>query len=564
MALADTALEFHATSSEALYVKALVDLKSQDSTFRGIAEVRQAIAAHEWSETSPEAASQVLAASLVRTGAFQESLDLLQRLVVTEPQDVLDFELQVRALDGLGRLPEAARAAETLVARFPSDPHGYLLSAAIDAERGNWAAALTVVATGLFQLADNPALLLEAATLEADPQRRLAAVAAYSAKGGKDPLAAVLALESSPKDPVTYLNLFLQNDGLSHVELVGRAANAVAGSAAADQFRSALAAFTGIRDLNRDDEGFYEERWQYQAGKPVKWIRDANRGGLPDFTVDFSAGNPVDVTVPLAGAGDMTLRYKAYPFVDSVTETGAQGATEYDLNPDEVGCPLLADAKPSPVVPTKAQILSAAYLEQDIVVSGLIVRRIELAQGKSTYMEEDANRDGIMEHRVWFENGLPVRGVRDFATPGDARITEEYQAGMLSGITVDADGDGKTDYAEQYGAATVKLWDYNEDGTWDAKEFGSPDGSTVREFSTKLDGTFDLRVTFKAGKIASVQERGITLPVVPGQDKGTEWIGTPVSGVHVAPDAPDGFITVGGRTFLVFRFADTTYVEAVP
>jgi len=258
------------------------------------------------------------------------------------------------------------------------------------------------------------------------------------------------------------------------------------------------------------------------------------------------------------------LHFQSYPFLDAATTTTASRNTVFHLNPQELSCYLPTDgAAPGFVVPTSAQILAAAYQEEDIPAGGKVTRRIDLAAGKPTFMQEDANGDGSLEHRVWYEAGVPVRGERDLSAPGDSRVAEIYANGTLSMIRVDSDGDGKIDYAEQYAAGTVKLWDYNEDGTWDARELPGANATVIREFSTALNGVFDLRVTFKAGKIVGAQAKGHTLSVTPGADRATLWIGAVVPSVRVSADTPDGVMTAGGRNFLVFRFSGVTYIEAI-
>ena len=134
---------------------------------------------------------------------------------------------------------------------------------------------------------------------------------------------------------------------------------------------------------------------------------------------------------------------------------------------------------------------------------------------------------------------------------------------------VDTDGDGTPDYTELAGPRPVRLWDYNGDGRDDARQTILADGSVAREFSTSLDGRFDLRVVFAGARIASVQRDGKPLAVQVDARNGLVWIGRAAVGSSGAAGAsssfdtaaPDGFRLIGGRRYLVFRHEGTLYAE---
>ena len=65
-----------------------------------------------------------------------------------------------------------------------------------------------------------------------------------------------------------------------------------------------------------------------------------------------------------------------------------------------------------------------------------LLRRTELSRGQKVYVEEDADGDGRLDHRVWFLNGQPVRGERSLTGDGVFQIKETWSGGKLVSETV--------------------------------------------------------------------------------------------------------------------------------
>jgi hypothetical protein len=218
-------------------------------------------------------------------------------------------------------------------------------------------------------------------------------------------------------------------------------------------------------------------------------------------------------------------------------------------------------------LPSRAQLAAAVWRTEDTRRdSGQLVRRIDAARGVPAFLEEDLDGDGRLDHRVWYRQGSPVRGERDLADDGIFESVETWKDGRLWKSAVDTDGDGTPDYTELAGPRPVRLWDYNGDGRDDARQTFLADGSVAREFSTSLDGRFDLRVVFAGARIASVQRDGKPLAVQVDPRHGLVWIGRAAvapSGAFPSLDAapPDGFRLIGGRRYLVFRHEGTLYAE---
>lgn len=580
--LLSTSLQFFPDYSESLYLDALISLRSQGKTRDGIDFLRHAIKAATWSKSSPEVASRKLAEVLVRTDALEEAIPLLQALVARDPRDSQSRVLLAMAHVRSGKADVAEKTAMDALKRFPKAEGLWLTACRAAALQGKTDAARAYTAAGLHELPDSLPLLLRAAELEPDPIRRLRAVDDYLAKGGTDPLASVIALEAEPKEAQAYLSRFIRLKGLERLDLTWRVSEVAGGSTIlAGSFKAELEKYSGVRDLVAQD-GFYRERWEYLDGKPVRWTRDENADGAPELAAEYSDGSIAALTffsIDFAQAGSGSVRtvsfhFDEYPFITTANEIDRTGSSVFSLIPHILGCSLadgsMVSYSDEPLIvaryyiPTPAQILQASFHEDDFAAGASVpFRRIDLAEGRRVYMEEDTDRDGIMDHEVWYSDGEAVRGLRDATGSGAFATTEMYRDGRLWEILADTTGDGKVDYKEQWNPEPVKYWDYNGDGIFDGRETAGANGSTIRDFSTALNGTYDLRVIFQKGAVISVMQNGRKIPLTPDPAKGLVWIGTPYENTRVSAKSGEGISMIDGQAYLMFRFGNTMYIEAL-
>jgi hypothetical protein len=289
-------------------------------------------------------------------------------------------------------------------------------------------------------------------------------------------------------------------------------------------------------------------------------MRDADQDGVNEYDAVLDAGRPVSLTCATPEGSRSAHFYGVYPWVDRVVESGAGGGRTWTIAPRALGAPFLGDAGPH--VPTADEVVRAAVRLEETPVAGAGARVVEMKDGLRVYLEEDADGDGRVDHRLWYAAGKPLRGTRDLAGDGVFEAEESWVDGALARLSVDTDGNGRFDYAETWQPA-ARLWDYNEDGRDDSREASDGKGGLVREFSTRADGRFDLRILFRGGTIVEVRKSGRVVAATPDVKRGVTWIG-PVPKTAVVDASREGYRTFGGREYLVFRHAGVVYVEALP
>ena len=562
--------------SEALYLRARAELPDRAATRQAMEDLRKALQGRSWTSTDPSTARQDLADLCIRTGDFAEARRLIESLVAAHPEDSRNLLLQARLLWASGDTAGEAKTLADAAARFPLVDDFRLLSAALLQKRGRLAAARGVIATGLQLHPSSLPLLLAAARLGPTARSRTAAVDRYVGTGGADPLSAVVGLESSPPaGRAKYLDLFLRQGGLVRQDLVERARSAVRGSKdLSASLLSETSRFTGARDLDANGDGFWDDRWVFDHGALTSWRREPAQDGVAQYAAVFAAGEPATFTYTTGNGVLVTLTYSRYPFLDSAKE--APGGT-FSLNPYTLQCLFLRPPAGAALTgiapgilsairpPTLEELRKAAYAEDDYSSDGSrVVRHFDLRDGTPVFMQEDASGDGVPDHRVWYRNGVPVRGSRSLTGDGTWQVSEMWRDGRMAGQEIDSDGDGRIDFRETLGTRPIRSWDYNEDGIDDSRELPGAGGTTIQEFSTLLNGVFDLSIVWEGSRIARVRRAGEQLAVLPDGASGVTWIGRP-SAAGTRPDLsqPDGVQTVGARQYLLFRHQGIIYAEVL-
>jgi len=574
--LASSALDLAPDYSEALYVMARVEAGDRPSTRAAIEHLRNALRSASWFETDPVLAEQLLTGLLIRTGKLVDARKAAKRLTALRPEDPQNFSLLARALDRAGNTSSELRALTDALNRFPQNDDLRLSAARLLQRQGRNAEAAAIVRTGLQLHPDSAPLLLASSGLEIDRARKLLAVDLYLSKGGGDPRGPLLGMEAVPVGQRRkYLDLFVSMGGLSRQDLVGRALDAVKGSSGlTSSLQDSLSRYTGNRDLDADSDGFWEDRWVFDNGKIVRWFREPLQDGVAQYAAELADGRPVSLASRDAAGNVTRLTYSRYPFIEKAE---LPGTCTCFLVPYTIQCAFLRpDFATGPagmtpriaakfIVPGADLLLRDSSRLEEYAADGVTpIRRIDLAAGQRVFMEESTAGDGVFDHRVWYSRGQPERGARSLSRNGTFQVQETWKNGKLAGEVVDTDGDGTPDYRETYGTSPAKSWDFNEDGRDDSREYEMPDGTHVREFSTKMNGIFDLKIASHGSRIVSFTRGGAHVPVVTDAARGVTWIGLPAPETG-KPDTtlPDGFQTFGGREYLVFRLAGVVYVEAM-
>jgi len=380
-----------------------------------------------------------------------------------------------------------------------------------------------------------------------------------------------------------------------------------------ERLDDALRGYTGDRFVDADRDGLYEERYQYQDGRLRAWVLDEDQNGLPEARVEYEGDEPALLVFPGPGSPDMSVSslghvYRRYPYLDELVYAGGGSRRVYEMVPfgytfdaveiaSAAGDGVLAraaerarglgnPAEGSPLAPdhplgrrlrlrgvlSEEQARSRASRMSEYATAGpgaqAPAQRVHLLlSGETVRIDQDPDGQGRYRHRIFYEGGLPVSGLRDLDGDGRFETREVYRAGELREIVLDQDGDGNAEFTELFrpDAATrsEKRWDYDSDGRIDSRQRVLADGSTIREFSSRLDGRFDLRAVFRDGRLEELRRGGRSVSVRYDSSRDVYRIGQ-IRGWDPLPEPlTEGIHRRGGARLFVFEHAGKIYIGEV-
>ncbi|MBN1834257.1 MAG: hypothetical protein JW820_00330 [Spirochaetales bacterium] len=383
---------------------------------------------------------------------------------------------------------------------------------------------------------------------------------------------------------------------------------------------ASLAGYTGAGIVDADRDGLYEERYEYEGGALKVWTLDADQNGLPEARAEYGAEGLSRLEFPSSPVRVEYL-YSRYPYLGEVAFVDAGGRRVYELVPFRHAADVVerasaarsgvlsgwtpgprlpaapTPAAPTPPAPDAAQSSDSAVPDHplgrrlrpaDLLVesqararasrmteylpgeppggaAGQTADRVHLLlNGQTLRIDARPDRSGRYRHRVVYEEGRPVYGLRDLDEDGRFETREEYRGGELALIELDQDGDGNPEFTELLDpdpqARSEKRWDYDSDGRVDSRQRQLRDGSTVREFSSRLDGSFDLRAVFRDGRLAEFRRGGEELSVRYDSSRGVYWIGRVRAWDRLPQPLTEGVHHRGGSRVFVFEHGDDFYI----
>jgi len=600
-ALLEVALEFHPQSSESAYLYALILLAEQSSSHLAVPFLQRALSAGTWADTDPLEAVTQLAGFYTRTRRYGEARRLLESLGPSAAPASLGSRctaalaaIWARVAAGQGQAAEAEAFLRRALERFPQSTDLYVLLARQLAARGRSTEAADTLRRASRALPGEAEPVLALAGLERSAAARLELADRYLAMGGRDPGAALLALRAGPKEPLRYFEEFLRLGGERQIlyldglqELARqRAKEGAAWSAIATRLAASAARYSGWRVLDADADGLYEERYEYREGALRGWSLDEDQDGAAEVEASFAGGLPERITLyrhQTVPEAVVQLRYSAYPALADVTFGDRSSRRTYSLFPFQINAAAFAslpagtDAQgtagsarplrlryrgglPDDENRVRRQSYSMAEYDAASGPEAQPLRRYHLLEGAVTRLEQAPDGRGGYRHVVHYDRSGPVEGRRDEDGDGRYEVREQYEAGALARILLDADGDGVEEFAQSVvGGVRRQSWDYDGDGRYDSVEYETAAGETVREFSSRLDGVYDLRAVFRGGRIVRFQRAGRALPVSYDERRRLYWIGRPLAD-SIPLEGPDGVQRRGGRSVFVLRYMGNLYV----
>jgi tetratricopeptide (TPR) repeat protein len=579
--LVDEALLLDGSDPDLRYLEALCIIKRGSSLNAALASADAALASGGFAEYSGGDARLLKAELLVRLRRWDEALS-----TVDPPEPGFAVEsayrwIRSRAFAGSGRWASFYDELELALARFPDDPR----FARLFLERGyspipsGKARALgDIIVSRLpgYSLSD-PGIGILALPLMPDLEARRKAVLASRSAGGSGSASILAALEYGIIDEKTAMSeILVDGDWLRAADIETLQALCRT-DASREALAERLASWAGELGFDRDRDGIHEERISMASGSPREWMLDEDQDGLGEVSARLSADGPESVEIRRSEF-QVEIVYGRFPYCERVSFLSGGLRRSYSFAPEALAFePLRMKAFPSGTTgslllpePTGGEALTErACLGAALAVVTSREGRAEvetLTVYRGVPLVKETRIEGRLVSELSYKDGRPLRERLD--SDGDGRFETERvfvaDAGggsAASWVRIDTDGDLIFDYREESAFPFTKEWDLDGNGSVDARQYSLRDGSTLREFSSRLDGRFDEAITLRDGAVVEVRRDGRGLSIVPDANHPLSWIGEKPFDLDRNFRLAEGVFKQMNLLFRVFRIEGRYFAE---
>jgi hypothetical protein len=568
--------------ADVLYLSALAAVKRGLPFAPALGDLDAALGTGRFTYYSRRDASLLKAELLVRERRWREALDALGSPGPDTVADAAYRIVRARALAGLGdaaaftaeigedlrRFPDEASFARLFLARagkVPASPRFREIGETIVGRLRRYAAV-------------DPELPVLAVPIIPDPSARRDAILAYRASGGKSAASTLRALEYGMIGEAAAAAEMLSG---SYPAVLGDLSSlmALAGSPQGrDEVSAALLSWSGTILVDADSDDVREGSFSLSKGLVTAWSRDSRQDGVVDEAASFAEGLPNGIRLSRPDA-EVEVKYSAYPAAASVSFTDKGGRRIYAFGPEALSFAPLA-MRPFPPSGKKTIYLpypsgSFDLSERNCAATALSVETLSEDPRETVVLDKGLPVSAVVYvgERVFakrsYEKGRPVLELVD--ADGDGRF--ETQRGFaqdaggswkIAWIRSDLDGDGVFEYREQALFPYLKEWDYDGNGSVDARQFELVDGSIRKEFSSRLDGRLDEAVVVKDGRIVSLSREGVIVDLIPDSNRELTWIGRKTFDLNRNLPPGEGVFSYMGKRYALIRVGALAFAELIP
>jgi len=564
-------------NSDVLYLRALASVKRARPLQEALGDLNAALAAGRFAVYTKADAFTLKAELLVRERRWAEALDALGRVGPPAGGEPAARLIRARALAGKGDLHGLMAELDSALRRFPDSSGfarlfitraGSLLPSGLTRELGE----LILGRLTRYSLSD-PELPVLAAPLMGDMEEQRRAVLAFRAGGGSSPAATLRALEYGLIDEAAASSEFFSKSyAFTLADLASL--QALAGSPAGrEAVLSALKSWTGSFSVDADGDGVAEAHVSLSKGLVSSFEGDSRQEGRVDLRVSFADGLPSEAVLDVGGT-ILSCLYSSYPRLSSLSFAEAGERRSYSFAPEALSFAPLAmrafagTGRESVYLPYATKSLPPS--ERTAALSALSLAREKGSSREVTVLERGIPQSaedyegGRLLSTTSYSRGRPL--LQRIDVDGDGRFESERRYAPDGSWTqrTDADGDGVFEYSESSAFPFEKEWDYDGNGSVDARQYQRADGALVQEYSSRLDGRLDELVVFKGGKLVSIARDGAKLALIPDSNPVLTWIGEKRFDLGSNLPAGEGIFKAMAYRYRLNWLGDFAFAELIP
>ncbi len=495
--LADIALTFADTSSDALLIRGVSSRKSGIEN-SSIADLSMAIIRDNWEYYNETTARVYLSEYMYLAGDVESAYINLRPFSNDLTNDSYFTEIYIRMSLSLGKIDEAVRSAENLLRVDPYDSYSQLIMSLYDSE---W-----LIRAEEILLEGDPAKYFSKDVVQSIIERSSEGdsfLDLYKNRWGEDRFFKISSI-SDRKDQLEELlgELYPENIVVDHNELT-RVYSLIEDKSNRNLIYEQLDSINLTIIYDNDNDGFTDTKAIFSNGNLVTFSFDSDQDNLYDQFVEM-ADQPVSLIIK-EKEKTLSFFYKSYPNLITVSVSEEKSLIEYQLIPytldlDIIRIPLdIINDIPhilNEVSFPDSDILTLSSTEKSInnFSTNLVSNYVQIKSDESIVNIFESDGSKVIERH--YRNSILITVLRDFDSDGVFDTIYDYENGLLQSISFDANNNGIAEYIEDYAEGFVRSWDFNEDGLLDSRE-RYKNGIIYREISSGLDGEFDTFLEIK-------------------------------------------------------------------
>jgi len=561
------ALEFYPQCADAYFQLSKIYLKKDKTLMQGLTLLRQALSLEHWQYNSAISAKKELAHILYRIKEYNEAEKILTDLHTSSATDAGTEILLIKTLKYVNKPEVLYTVIATALKKFPAEKELYVLAAENSFQNNQLAEAVRLIDIALNTIPGSRELLFYKIKYITDNEQKKALLDEYLKLDKALPEAAFTAIEVDPENSTEYIDFFMKKGGSRYLDLRRRMFILLE----SDEELSAHFQDTNPEKyLDRNQDGFYEERFIFTDDGIAKLFIDDDQNGIEEWIIDFTNEQPVTLR-QWDNTRYITYTYSIHPFLKSISYPDKNFSSEYLIIPFTTEYPIIEITEKyyyninKQIAPyTEEQSRQIAY-RQNLFNNQTLFETRELHNNTLTAKRLDTDNDGIMDYTIEYKNDKPVKAFRDFDNDGINDAIEYYTNGILSTIEFDENHDNIPESIQYYDASEssiITTWDYNSDGQFDARQTVTGN-ETLYELAPKYDNNFDLKIQFKEGKITSVMRGKKTTAVVRDELSNLYWIGKRGKSFKGIMQLTPGKHSMNGKKYFIFRHGNEQYIEEI-
>lgn len=313
-----------------------------------------------------------------------------------------------------------------------------------------------------------------------------------------------------------------------------------------------------------DSNGKAEIEGSFEKGKPL-WIRfDENQDNIDDCLITYENGIVRSAEFP-----GCSVFYSFYPYVSKIIKFSEKYSEMYTYKGRIFALRIAETDFPPKLFPSvKSLKIDKKYFSSNYAV----YKKTDISDKKTVssltrvgdlmQIEESNFDDGAPGKKTLLKEGLPAAGKADNDMDGFFETREVYKNGVLAEICFYSSGALYPEYKALNNDLMERFWDFDGDGKFDCREWNE-EGFTMRSYSLRSDGGFDVSVKIADRKIVKYFKDGLGFDVIYDSLNNVFWIGKGIPDFKGELPRKTCTVKAAGKIVSVTMLGDDCYAEVI-